>query len=255
MCWLSRVQVSAGLYWTIVCSSSRTAPRSPPIPSPWQQETECHQGWRAAGSGAHPSKRCPREGSDPGGQHPSCPHRSPAAAPRRGDAGSCPCLKRPAALPCARLLSGACRLVGDGSPGVGCRLSAPYLLYLFLIVGEAGRNCRLCFASSCRGEGSQRLLPTSLGLHPKRTWNALRLWQGLAGQQCRSRSPPVPAARTRCSACCCPVASPSCSWPSPGAPCPGSSSQAWGWASRRKNPLPPSPKMKSRWDTRSHPPL
>lgn len=66
----------------------------------------------------------------------------------------------------------------------------------------------------------------------------------------------VPAARTRCSACCCPVALPSCPWPSPGVPCPGSSSRAWGWASRRRNPLPPSlsPKMKSRWDTRSHPP-
>lgn len=33
---------------------------------------------------------------------------------------------------------------------MGRRLSAPYLLYLFLIAGEAGRNGRLCFPSSCR---------------------------------------------------------------------------------------------------------
>lgn len=133
----------------------------------------------------------------------------------------------------------------------------------------------------------------SLGLCLKGVWNALRPLQVLAGWQCHTRCSPLPGAfgtqllplcshtmqsapsprclcntwgpllaecpcaKTRCSACCCPAASPSCTPPAPGAgaPCPQSSSRAWGWVSQRRNPphLSPSLRMKSRWDTKSHP--
>lgn len=121
---------------------------------------------------------------------------------------------------------------------------APVLLYLFLIWGEAGRNGRLCSASSPRGGKIPAASPPSLGPHPGCTWSVLRTWQELAGAGSGTRGPAV---RTHCSAW------PSCPGPSPGAPCPGSSSRAWGWVSQKRIPPPPSlsPKMRSRWDTRS----
>lgn len=76
---------------------------------------------------------------------------------QQGHAGSCPCLEHP--LPPRRRLLLELPPCPRWEPRRGLRLWAPYLLYLFLIAGEAGRNCRLCCASSRRGEGSQRLPP------------------------------------------------------------------------------------------------
>lgn len=213
------VQISAELYWSFVISSSRAAPLSPPR---GDSRTRCHQGWRAGGSGA---QRSP--GEDPSGVK--------QAAALVWSSGRSPCL-----------------VGGAGGPARAAG-PAPFLLYLFLIVGEAGRNCRLCSASSCRGGRIPAASPTRLGPCPGRSGNALRPWQDLAGRgrtwQCHSGTPGA-AVRTHCSAW------PSCPCPFLGALCPGNSSRVWGWASQKRNLPPPSlsPKMRSRWDTRSHPP-
>lgn len=88
-------------------------------------------GWRVPGRGVHPSTRCPSEGS-----HPAA---STLLSPWVPSSGT-----MQAALPLSFL---PCVCVCEGR----LQLPAPYLLFLFLIAGEAVGNCRLCFASGCPG--------------------------------------------------------------------------------------------------------
>lgn len=66
----------------------------------------------------------------------------PMGPQQQDDAGSSAFVPSPA---CGCSLG--CHRACEGRP----QLPAPYLLFLFLIVGEATGNCRLLFASGCWG--------------------------------------------------------------------------------------------------------
>ena len=100
---------------SFIGASSAAAAELPPVPIPLPAVAG---GRGATRDGEHLAAaywRPRREGSGPGSQHPSCPCGSPAV----GDAGSCPCLKHPSALPCARRLPGAAALSEVGALDAG----------------------------------------------------------------------------------------------------------------------------------------
>lgn len=132
-------------------------------PGPLPVVTRCHQGQREGGSGA---RRSPGEDPQPW-----------------GDAGSA------LVWSWGRSARSCCFVWGSGGPA-GAAGPAPFLLYLFLIAGEAGRNCRLC--SLCRGGRIPAASPTSLRPRPGPTWKALRPWQDLAGAGSATRGPQGP---------------------------------------------------------------